>query len=244
MSDNHHHHQEEEHDHHIHIDCEEEEKEEKEEEHHHHIHVDCEEEYEEEYEEHFHCDEEDEEDEEHHHHHPHPIINDKLVHINHKTIDLATISTYNNNNTNNISVFNCKLVPIHIKFDAFSILFFKQKRHSVLDTRFITTLFNKIKPPLLQKITQQYPALSCRNNILLHKEIFSISLENQIKNLTCLDYHEFKMSMHFYDAHYVRIMTTVLVKTINTLVTVEFIFNIKNRPQHLCEQIDQFIFEN
>lgn len=221
MSDNHYHHQEEEHDHHIRVDCEEEEDQE----------------------EHFHCyDEEDEEE----HHHSHPIINDKLVHINHKTIDLATISTYTNNNTNNISVLNCKLVPIHIKFDAFRILFFKQKcrRYSVLDTRFINILFNKVKTPLLQKITQQYTGLSCKNNILLHKEIFSMSLENQIKNIICLDYHEFKNTIQFYNTPYVRIMTTVLVKTINTLVTVEFIFNIKNRPQHLCEQLDQFIFEN
>ena len=226
MTDNHHHQEE---DHHIHVDCDEEEEEEE----------DCE--------EHFHYEDEDEdEDEEEHHHHPHPIINNKLVHINHKTIDLATISTYTNNNTNNISVLNCKLVPIHIKFDAFCILFFKQKsnRYSGLDSRFINILFNKIKIPLLQKITQQYPGLSCKNNILLHKEIFAISLENRIKNLTCLDYDEFKTTIQFYNTPYVRIMTTVLVKTINSLVTVEFIFNIKNRPQRLCEQLDQFIFEN
>jgi len=223
MSDNHHHHQEEEHDHHINIDCEEDEEEE--EEHHHHHY--------------------EEDEEEHHNHNPHPIINNKLVHINHKTIDLATISGHTNNNTN-ISVLNCKLVPIHIKFDAFCILFFKQKchRHSGLDTRFINILFNKIKHPLLQKITQKYPALSCKNNILLHKEIFSISLENQIKNLISLDYDEFKNMIQFYNTPYVRIMTTVYVKTINALLDVEFVFNIKNRPQHLCEQLDQFIFEN
>jgi hypothetical protein len=219
MTDNHHHHHSE------HIDCEEEEKKED------HSHYDCEEEYEEEH---------------HHHHDTHPIIHDKLVHVNHKTIDLATISTYTNNNTNNISVLNCKLVPIHIKFDAFCILFFKQKcnRHSGLDSRFINILFNKVKIPLLQKIIQQYPGLSCKNNILLHKEIFAISLENRIKNLTCLDYEEFKMTIQFYNTPYVRIMTTVLVKTINTLVTVEFIFNIKNRPRNLCDQLDQLIFEN
>ena len=210
--------------------------------HHHSDHIDCEEEYKE------HCeDDEEEEKEEHHHHHDtHPIIHDKLVHINHKTIDLATISTYTNNNTNNISVLNCKLVPIHIKFDAFCILFFKQKcrRHSGLDSRFINILFNKVKIPLLQKIIQQYPGLSCKNNILLHKEIFDISLENRIKNLTCLDYDEFKMTIQFYNTPYVRIMTTVFVKTINTLVTVEFVFNIKNRPRNLCDQLDQPIFEN
>lgn len=210
--------------------------------HHHSDHIDCEEEYKE------HCeDDEEEEKEEHHHHHDtHPIIHDKLVHINHKTIDLATISTYTNNNTNNISVLNCKLVPIHIKFDAFCILFFKQKcrRHSGLDSRFINILFNKVKIPLLQKIIQQYPGLSCKNNILLHKEIFDISLENRIKNLTCLDYDEFKMTIQFYNTPYVRIMTTVFVKTINTLVTVEFVFNIKNRPRNLCDQLDQLIFEN
>ena len=127
-------------------------------------------------EEHDNCCDHEEKEEHHHHHHceePHVhhhheeedchIINNLLLH---KTIDLATISTYNNS-TSNISVFNCKLVPIHIKFNAFSILFFKQKCHrkSGLDTRFINILFNKIKPPLLQKITQQY-TLSCKNNTL------------------------------------------------------------------------------
>jgi hypothetical protein len=199
---------------------------------------------------HHHCEEEKEEPHPHHHHNHHEeedcyIINNLLLHTNYKTIDLATISTYNNN-TSNISAFNCKLVPIHIKFNAFSILFFKQKcrRKSGLDTRFINILFNKIKPPLLQKITQQYPTLSCKNNILLYKEIFSISLENQIKNTTCLDYDEFKRTIHFYNTPYVRIIITVFVKTINTLVNVEFIFDIQNKPQHLCEQIDQYIFEN
>jgi hypothetical protein len=227
MTDNHHHH----------IDCEEKEDPQEEE---HHIHVDCEEEY---HEEHFDCEDEENEEE-----HPHPttFINDKLVHVNYKTIDLATISTYTSNNTNNISVLNCKLVPIHIKFDAFCILFFKQKsnRYSVLDSRFINILFNKVKIPLLQKITQEYTGLSCKNNILLHKEIFAISLENRIKNLTCLDYDEFKMTIQFYNTPYVRIMTTVFVKTINTLVTIEFVFNVKNRPRNLCDQLDQFIFEN
>ena len=236
----HHHHCEEEEEkdeHHNHHHCydlevEEEENEEEEDHQHHDAHEHhCEEE-----EEYHHCDEEEDE---------HPIINNLLLHhTNYKTIDLATIS--GNNNTNNISVFNCKLVPIHVRYDAFRILFFKQKgrRISSLDTRFLNILFNKIKAPLLQKITQQYPTLSCKNNILLHKEIFSMTLETQIKNIICLDYTEFKNAIHFYNTPYVRIMITILVKTINTLVNIEFIFNIQNKPEDLCEQINQFIFEN
>jgi len=187
-----------------------------------------------------------EETKEDHHHHiaNHSTTNNLLLQSNHKIIDLATISICNN--TDNISVFNCKLLPIHINFDAFSILFFKQrsKRKSVLDTRFINILFNKIKAPLLQKITQQYPELSCKNNILLHKEVFSIALADQIKNIICLDYNEFEKTIHFYNAQHVRIITTVLVKTINTIVNIEFIFNIQNKPQQLCDQIGRFIFEN
>lgn len=188
-----------------------------------------------------------------HHHDPitnhcntnnHCNINNLLLQPNNKIIDLGTISTCNNN-TDNISVFNTKLLPIHITFDAFSILFFKQKsrRKTQLDTRFINILFNKIKAPLLQKITQQYPALSCKNNILLHKEIFSISLAEQIKNITCLDSDEFKRSITFYNTHYVRIIINVLVKTINTMVNIDFIFNIQNKPEQLCDQIGRFIFE-
>lgn len=177
--------------------------------------------------------------------HNHIIINNLLLHSNNKIIDLATVSTCNNY-SDNINIFNCKLVPIHINFDAFSILFFKKRchRNSLLDTRFLNILFNKIKHPLLQKITQQYPALSCKNNILLYKEIFSITFENQIKNIICLDYNEFNNAIHFYNTSYVRIMTNILVKTISTLVNVEFIFNIQHKPEQVCEQIDQFIFEN
>ena len=179
-----------------------------------------------------------------HPHHPHIENHNLLLQSNNKIIDLATISTCNN--IDNTSVFNCKLVPIHINFDAFSILFFKQRSQrskSGLDTRFMNILFNKIKSPLLQKITQQYTVLSCKNNILLHKEIFTIALEDQIKSIICLDYDEFKRTINYYNAHYARIITTILVKTINTIVNIEFIFNIQNKPEQLCDQIGRFIFE-
>jgi hypothetical protein len=162
---------------------------------------------------------------------------DNIIH------DVAVLHNYTSEfNNNEHGKFILK--PININYCDFKHLYFKKKcyKYKIFDARFLSTLFNRIKSPLIVNLLA-YHNVDSKTKILLNKEIYNFSLLNEIKQNYSLHFDQFeKIINSTKEKNHVQSKITIklFLTSISRYIEIVFLFNIKNIPELESDQLELF----